>query len=175
MIVGLWQSLIGQVQTLPHAKYMNSKSWLLRLFRANFTGHTLLCYYTQCIQPINPSNPSPEQKDELIPRLFDHIGTLSNKIKSLKAQLFNNSRNSSKPSSSDGYGKPKSKSRRKISTNRSVGQTGNKGHTLKQVEHPEVDIVDIFQLHVSTAVTYSIQNVTHSATGLLVQPVYKCA
>ena len=89
------------------------------------------------MQPINPSNLSPEQKDELILQLFDHIATLSNEIKELKAQLAKNSRNSSKPPSSDGYGKPKPKSRRQKSTKRSGGQTGHKGNTLKQVEHPD--------------------------------------
>ena len=88
------------------------------------------------MQPINPSNLSPEQKDELILQLFDHIATLSNEIKDLKAQLAKNSRNSSKPPSSDGYGKPKPKSRRQKSTKPSGGQTGYKGNTLKQVEHP---------------------------------------
>jgi len=74
---------------------------------------------------------------ELILQLFDHIATLSNEIKELKAQLAKNSRNSSKPPSSDGYGKPKPKIRRQKSTKRSGGQTGHKGNTLKQVEHPD--------------------------------------
>ena len=48
------------------------------------------------MQPVNPSNLSPEQKDELILQLFDHIATLTSEIKELKAQLAKNSRNSSK-------------------------------------------------------------------------------
>lgn len=86
---------------------------------------------------INPSKLSPEQKDELIVQLFDHIAKLTNEIKELKSQLSKNSRNSSKPPSSDGYGKPKPKSRRGKSGKRSGGQVGHKGNTLKQTDHPD--------------------------------------
>jgi len=65
------------------------------------------------MQPsINPSNLSPEQKDELIVQLFEQIAKLTDEISELKSRLSKNSRNSSKPPSSDGYGKPKPKSRR---------------------------------------------------------------
>ena len=80
------------------------------------------------MQPINPSNLSPEQKDELILQLFEHIAALSSAIKELKAQRAKNSRNSSKPPSSDGYDKPKPKSTRGKSGTRSGGQNGHKGN-----------------------------------------------
>lgn len=87
--------------------------------------------------PINPANLSPEQKDELIVQLFDQIAKLTARLKELEGQLAKNSRNSSKPPSSDGYDKPKPKSRRGKSGKSSGGQKGHKGNTLKQVEHPD--------------------------------------
>ncbi len=87
--------------------------------------------------PINPSKLSPEQKDELIVQLFAQIAKLTKEISELKSQLSKNSRNSSKPPSSDGYDKPKPKSRRGKSSKRSGGQKGHKGSTLRQIEHPE--------------------------------------
>ena len=64
------------------------------------------------------------------------ITGLEKEIEALKNKLAKNSRNSSKPPSSDGYGKPKPKSPRKKSGRKSGGQPGHKGSTLKQVEHP---------------------------------------
>lgn len=87
--------------------------------------------------PINPSNLSSEQKDELILQFFDHIAKLTNEIKELKSQLSKKSRYSSKPPSSDGYGKPKPKSPHGKTGKRSGGQAGHKGNTLKQPEHPD--------------------------------------
>ncbi|MDB3936309.1 DUF6444 domain-containing protein [Granulosicoccus sp.] len=91
--------------------------------------------------PINPSNLSPEQKDELILQLFEHSSKLTSRLKDLESQLAKNSRNSSKPPSSDGYGKPKPKSRRGKSGKCSCGQKVHKGSTLKQTEHPG-EVVD---------------------------------
>lgn len=59
----------------------------------------------------------------------------------LKARLAKNSRNSSKPPSSDGYGKPKPKSRREKSDRRSGGQPGHAGSTLQLAEHPDQTVV----------------------------------
>jgi len=87
--------------------------------------------------PINPSDLSSEQKDALILQLFDHIAQLTDRVKELEAQRSKNSRNSSKPPSSDGYGKPKPKNTRGKSGKRSGGQLGHKGHTLEQVDEPD--------------------------------------
>ena len=87
--------------------------------------------------PINPSDLSSEQKDALILRLFDQIAQLTDRIKELESQRSKNSRNSSKPPSSDGYGKPKPKNSRKKSGKPSGGQPGHKGHTLEQVDEPD--------------------------------------
>jgi transposase len=96
--------------------------------------------YIERMQPrINPSDLSSEQKDALIMQLFDHIAVLTDRVKELESQRSKNSRNSSKPPSSDGYDKPKSKPKnsRKKSDKPSGGQPGHKGQTLDQVDEPD--------------------------------------
>ena len=60
---------------------------------------------------------------------------LKAEIARLKAQININSRNSSKPPSSDGYKKKPAFPRKK--KGKQVGITGHKGRTLQQVEHPD--------------------------------------
>ena len=63
------------------------------------------------------------------------------RIKELEDQIAKNSKNSSKPPSSDGYKKPSPKSLRK-KTNRKVGgQKGHQGHNLKMTNHPDQTIL----------------------------------
>lgn len=95
---------------------------------------------------------SPEQKDELIgalagqvQELMGHVLALQQRVKELEGRLSLNSRNSSKPPGSEGLGKPKPKpkSMRKPGENKTGGQPGHEGNTLRQsaqvdqvIEHP---------------------------------------
>jgi len=62
-------------------------------------------------------------------------------LKELRARLEKDSRNSSKPPSSDGYGKAATTKRtvslRESGRQPSGGQPGHEGHTLERSEHPE--------------------------------------
>lgn len=103
-----------------------------------------------------------DEKDILIQRLFDEIAALkqiiaeqakqierqaliiaeqSTRITELEKRLGKNSNNSSKPPSSDGLSKPPSTNRtsslRQTGKNKSGGQPGHKGETLKRSETPD--------------------------------------
>lgn len=85
-------------------------------------------------------------KDDLIRALFArvkaltaHVEMLSARVADLEGRLAKNSRNSSKPPSSDGF-RPQPKSQRKAGQNPTSGQKGHTGHTLKKVA--EVDYIE---------------------------------
>lgn len=84
------------------------------------------------------------EKDALIYTLHTNllaltaqITLLTAKISELEGQLAQNSRNSSKPPSSDGLSKPKTKSQRQSGQKPIGGQNGHEGHTLKRVEQAD--------------------------------------
>src|SRR6218665_2346078 len=65
------------------------------------------------------------------------IVQLENRVKELERKLGQNSNNSSKPPSSDGFNKPNPKSLRGKSGKSSGGQPGHKGHHLEMKDHPD--------------------------------------
>ena len=69
------------------------------------------------------------------------IEKLEARIKELEDQLSTNSKNSSKPPSSDGYKKPSPKSLRQKTGRKVGGQKGHKGHNLKMTTHPDQTIL----------------------------------
>jgi len=85
-----------------------------------------------------------DEKDLLIQRLLEEIAILkkivaeqSVRITELERCLGLNSKNSSKPPSSDGFKKPPTTSLRPKGKNPSGGQKGHEGHTLQQVTNPD--------------------------------------
>ena len=77
------------------------------------------------------------EKDELIRELYAHVAVLTATVAELEARLGLNSHNSSKPPSSDGFGRPKPKSQRQKGEKSTGGQQGHPGHTLKNVAQPD--------------------------------------
>lgn len=82
---------------------------------------------------------NPESIVALIEKMDARITQLESRVAELEARLNQNSRNSSRPPSMDGFIKPKSQRKK---GERSVGgQNGHTGHTLEMVENPDEIIV----------------------------------
>jgi len=82
---------------------------------------------------------NPEALVDIIMVLQEQVQMLTQRVAKLEEQINKNSRNSSKPPSSDGLKKlgPKPKSLRKQSGKKPGGQKGHKGHTLEKAEEPD--------------------------------------
>src|SRR5664279_5201810 len=73
----------------------------------------------------------------LVGVMHDELMTLRARVEELEAQVRQNSRNSSKPPSSDGLAKPAPKSLRTRSGRKPGGQPGHEGRTLYQRDDPD--------------------------------------
>lgn len=81
---------------------------------------------------------SREQLEALVVEQAALIGELRAEVAELRARLAANSRNSSRPPSSDGLAKPPApRSLRRKSGRKQGGQPGHEGHHLQRVEHPD--------------------------------------
>ena len=77
------------------------------------------------------------EMDRRIHTLEQRVEDLQTQVHQLQDQLAKNSRNSSKPPSTDGFKKPEPKSLREKSTRLSGGQPGHAGRTLTMVAKPD--------------------------------------
>lgn len=91
--------------------------------------------------PSSLSQLSHAQKDGLILVMQEQIATLNKMAEQLQSRLNMNSRNSSKPPSSDGLNKPAPKSLRVAGQRPTGGQKGHPGSTLRQAIKADTIVV----------------------------------
>lgn len=89
----------------------------------------------------DPACPHCQKFIGIIKALQREVDTLRQEVRELKEQISKNSRNSSKPPSSDGLRKPEPKSLRGKSERKPGGQKGHEGETLKMAAHPDEVVV----------------------------------
>ena len=74
---------------------------------------------------------------DLVLLLQDQLDELGQRVQKLEDQVAKHSRNSSRPPSSDGLSKPKTRSLRRSEGRKPGGQEGHQGHTLEMKEIPD--------------------------------------
>ena len=74
---------------------------------------------------------------DLVLLLQDRLDELSQRVKQLEDQVAKQSHNSSKPPSSDGLSKPRTRSLRRSEGRKPGGQEGHPGHTRRMREHAD--------------------------------------
>src|SRR6478609_4044014 len=79
--------------------------------------------------------------DAVVTFVFNLCSQFEKQISELEFNAKKNSKNSHKPPSMDGLQKPATKSLREKTDRKTGGQPGHKGHTLRQVEHPDRVVV----------------------------------
>ena len=89
----------------------------------------------------NLSAMDPAAKDDLIRFLLAENAELKSRITALEVRLAKDSRNSSKPPSSDGLRKPAPKSLRHVGQHPKGGQKGHKGSALERISEPDQVII----------------------------------
>lgn len=89
-------------------------------------------------------NLSKERLVELILSQSQEIEILTKELRELRGRLSKKSHNSHKPPSSDGYAKPNPKSQRVKSGQKSGGQLGHPGSTLRRMAESDVDFMQVY-------------------------------
>lgn len=82
-----------------------------------------------------------KQLHETVSRMADEIARLTEIIKELQGRLNKNPRNSSRPPSSEGLGKPPVKSNRESSGKKPGAQQGHEGHGLRKIQADRIEDV----------------------------------
>lgn len=90
-------------------------------------------------QLLDIAKTNPEALVDIIMTLQEQVQILTQRVARLEERINKNSRNSSKPPSSDGLKKPgrKTKSLRKRSGKKPGGQKGHQGYNLEKAEEPD--------------------------------------
>jgi len=108
-----------------------------------------------------------DEKDKIIQDLKLTIVKLTARIEELEKRLGLNSKNSSKPPSSDGFKKSPQSSLREKGKNPSGGQKDHEGYTLKQIDNP-----DKIVRHELTSCPHCQNKLTTNIVGVIKRQVF---